>query len=577
MGKILISSNSTWLTNLDSLFKQVGFKSSFGDSAHLVKSYKKLSNDFDNYIRDKNDFVIVTGTMIYKDLFGTEALKKLLTDSYDLTVKELRLNMTGSFCVVIKNGDVIRIFVDETHTYSMYYYNGPDGFLITNTFYHIQKCCNQSLNINAFLERGIRRCIMSNNTPYYNIFKINAQDCLVIDTNNNTLTPHFCELNDYKISFKNINDIISELEFRLKGISKRRSSVFKKYLHFITGGIDSRLELAINMYNNDNVSLAYWTGSNGVTNGTMADLNIGKNIADKFNHHFTHYDVSESLFKSFDNIHSICDKYGEYSSIYAGNSKWFDIFEKQSHYDFYGFGYFGESLRELSELDLDYNDNYTLHDFVKNVYCRSNLEKYVISINGLYEFIEKEFNNIIDCYCDGNKQITKDLCFELFTFSRFDADCIINNYVNMFSYSFPIFSQKIIFDLISQIPYYWKKNDFIPLKMTFDLQPSLISIPFFSHHHQTIVNSKTLSIERSLKDVLSSKLKYYLKKTSLYKLLYSNNTDDIIEPCSLILKNSTVLKDNGLLLHNGNWSGCEKGALATFCGDIIVADNCSKK
>ena len=158
MGKLLITNTSEWDNQLRECYRNAGFR----ENAHLkrgnirITAYRKLKIDNENVFICGDDFVTSSGTLFYKEKFGKEALDLLYIDAKNMSVTELRRNMLGTFVVAIKIEDTIRVFLDETHTYAFYYYYDGTRFLMTNTFYHIEKCVRQPICDDAFLERSAR-------------------------------------------------------------------------------------------------------------------------------------------------------------------------------------------------------------------------------------------------------------------------------------------------------------------------------------------------------------------------------------------------------------------------------------
>ena len=44
--------------------------------------------------------------------------------------------MIGSYALAYIQDNKLRIFVDECHTYALYYYIGREGVVVTNTYFH---------------------------------------------------------------------------------------------------------------------------------------------------------------------------------------------------------------------------------------------------------------------------------------------------------------------------------------------------------------------------------------------------------------------------------------------------------
>lgn len=588
MGKILISNNCIWIKKLKSEIDKYFTESYFWENKKVTTIvYKKLNIESVNYYEKGSNYVLVTGTLIYKGLFGIDALKAVLDDADTQSIKDLRANAIGSYSLTLKIGTRIYIFVDETHTYSLYYSIIGNDFIVTNTYWHIADVTKSKIEATSLLEMGVRRCIMSNHTPFYNIFKLCAAECLVYDVTLDKAEVIKIPLNDYHSNYNKKEEAVSFLLQYIKELSRKRSKYWKSGIHFLTGGIDSRLELAINLYNKDNVAIKYWIGQDLLTNGTENDAQIVTSIANQYNLKMDILNVSEEYINSINSItREKCYKYGEYASVYAGNVKLFNSFENLRDVDFLGFGYLGEIMRPLAELDQSYKEPYSKKDFILDVLCRTGLEKKMFKIEGFYDYIEKEMSPLVSIVGNsGGSIITKEEAFKLFSFSRFEADCVMNNFANMFVYSFPIFGQKKIADVIFSMRYEWLRDEWIPITLINSLEKDLMKFPIYSHHRYFTYSSINNTIKKTLKYQLFDWAKNKFKNSFIYTVLYlkyahkyirpeSASNDIIVQNCSQVLSDITVLNDTEIeVCLDDKWNGVDIGTVGTFIGDLKVL-NC---
>lgn len=586
MGKVLVTNNSSWSDLLRKCWNGVGFQENnfISNKNNYCTIYRKLNINNINWFTDGIDYVAAVGTMFYKKKFAEDALKLLLADAKSLGVKELRKDLVGSYAVVIKIANTIKIFLDETHTYDLYYYHMNNNYLITNTYYHIEKCVKEPMNYDAFLERGIRGGISGLRTPYANIYSLSAREYIEIDLDKNEFVVKKCELNDFSCNFNNRQEAIECIWERSQEVAALRSKYIKRYLQFVTGGIDSRLELAANLYNRDDVTLGYWMGNDVITNGTQEDKEIEKEIGEAFSLEYKCYDVAESFEQVMSGMTiERSDKYGEYASKYTGNRKWFSIFEELKDVEFLGFGYFGETLRELAELDRNYCSGYKVDDFVKDVYCRTGLEKAIFISDTLYKYVMNEFDELLSL--DGRNECTKDEYFRAFTYSRYAADCLLTNICNMFVYSFPVLGTKMVSDAIFSVPYEWRKGDNISIALTGKWERRLLDIPYYSHHHRILCDTDEMQIRETKSNILKEKIQPFLMNTKLYDTLYLGFLQRFVRPqsvknreiyalCIEILEQSPIFNDSGIVInHPKTWKGVELATLASFVSDVKVAEN----
>ena len=583
MGKLLLTNNRLWFEELRSDFENLFFENfSYREDDVFLTVYNKMNIKSENFYKYNNDFSIGIGTLIYNEKMGAEALRLMIEDSKTKSIKELRLKMLGSYAVLIKNDHGIDVFLDETHTYYLYYYTDGKSYILTNTYWHIGKVVKAEINEVQMLEQGVRRCIMSNSTPFKGVFKLSAREAIHIDLMNNSFKIITIELNDYHKSFQSGSEAVDAILREIKEISSIRSKYIDKCLHFLTGGIDSRLEAAVNIYNDDSLIFGYWMGKDLLTNGTSNDVKIVKDISQYYGIEYKLYDVCEDFKVSLASItKSKCKTFGEFAGNYVGNTKLFNIFENISDCNWCGFGYLGETMRPLSELDRSCTSDYSIKKFIQDVYCRTGLEN-IFYLEGFYEHIEDEFVNILNL--KNNTKIDIDSAFKLFSYSRYDADSYMNNFVNMFMYSFPIFGQKRIADLIDSLQYSWLEGDFISISLMKQLNEELLLFPIYSHHREYAYDKNTSTMQKNYKYEILDRLKQLFKDTPIYKLLYlkwlhkyirpqSATNNDICLECASQIDNISILKDVSYKIKfNGEWNGIDIGTLARFVADLKVLD-----
>ncbi|SFR86526.1 hypothetical protein [[Clostridium] aminophilum] len=580
MGRIIITNNSDWSDFLVNNNSDAGLKVCKYDEIHDIKltSFYKLNVECNNYFECGDESVFVVGTFFYKELFGQEALEKLFHDRNQRSVKEIRADAFGAYAVLIKLKSKLIIFTDETRMYGLYYYADDNNFLITNSYLHIQQCTHQQIEHNALLERGIRGGIAGLNTPFKNIYSLSARQYIEINAETNEFIINPVELNNYGVPVSSADEAIKLLWNRTQRIAAIRSKYIHDYLQFVTGGIDSRLELAINIYNNDRIHLGYWMGSDLITNGTTEDLEIEMEIGERFSLKHDCYSVGcdfDEVLKAISE--NDIARYGEYASKYAGNKKWFSIFENAEE-EFIGFGYFGETLRALGELDRHYHEDYSLDEFVKDVYCRTGLEKTIFSSDEFYSYLKGQMLNLLNVRSKAKYDI--DDYYRVFTYSRFSADCLLTNICNIFAYSFPVFGVKQVADVIFSIPYQMRTNEVLSIGLTSRWCEGLLDVPYYSHHHKILCDKNSLMVRETKTNNLLGKIKPALINTKIYDYLYlsflqkymrpqQKNNKDVFDLCMKVLNNSAVFRNSSITVKNpNNWKGAELATLASFVADI---------
>ncbi len=555
MSKLVICNNSDFYLSLNEMNKSGGLEDSFvfsEDTLNIV-TYKKILIDNINTYECDCGFVSYVGTLIYKGKVGKCASQCILEDLADFSFKDIRSCCIGSYCLIVYREGELFAFVDETCTYRMYYWHDTKDFIITNTYYHIQKVVKNPLNIDSFNEFAVRKAIMSSDSPIKGVKKLLADEMIHVDKKRK-LNIEKLELNDYSAQYVDVNEAIKDLCVRVNEINEERVKNFSRYMQFVTGGIDSRLELALLKDNRCNVKTAYWSGKDSITNGTSEDLRIAKELSLIQSREFTFFDVGEEYSEAstfLDN--GLSARYGEYAEIYSGNKEWFGIFENSKDIEFFNFGYFGEVLRPLVDLDSAYYDGFSVDDFVKDVYCRTAINETIFRSEDLLPHIEHEFLDLCNKLGYGEK-LSKTEAYNLFSFSRFEADCIVNNFINMFAYGFPIFSQKKISDAVFSMTYEMRAGEYIPLKMIDVFDERLLNVGFYSHHQAEKYDRKTNTLKSTAKTKIKANIKKRILNTFLYKDIYikwfrnfvhptENSTNSIVQFCKTRIPELGIVND----------------------------------
>ncbi len=583
MSRVLLSNVPKWdnavsISSEKSSLRPLFF---YNDDGVFVRTYQKIKLDNTNYFEENKKFVCYSGTMFYDGLFGIDALKRILKDTCKYTLKEIRRKMIGSFMIAIKQDDSIIVFGDETNTYKIYYHLEKTHFVITNSSYLVAECTGVMFNKDVLME-SCARVPLGTDSVFMKVKLLSAREYLLINPKTQIAKVLNCELNDYTETFNDIEHFTDTLADKIKHISNVRACYLKKPKLFLTGGVDSRLELATDLIDNIRPIVSYWKGGDVITNGSERDMQIAKMIADKNQLQFEMHDVTESFSEALKNMRNSHNKYGEYSSIYSGNSKWYGIFETLENVDSIELGAFGEILRELSALDNSFHKGYTLEDVAYYAVDRGGFGKNIFSFTGKEKTIKQHLSSYFEI--SNPNDLTVEEAFKLFSCTRFAGDVSIYNLANLFVYSFPICAQKQIVDLIFSAPYKWLQDSKVVVMLIEKLKRELLEIPFFSHHRDYVYKPRSHTVEESLKFSILDRLKPCIVNTKLYEILYLKGAHKIIRPLSVqndsifdlslnIIENSLVIKSAGIEIERPkNWRSIDVAGLAVLAANIHSMD-----
>lgn len=521
MARFILSNHMEWIEYLELINNKCGFQQSIKISEDYgFINYKKLNINNYNFYEKNGDFVACNGTMFYKEQFGYKALELLLFDFKKIDIKKIRKNLIGTYIIIVKYLEKIYIFIDESGNYASYYFLDNKKYLITNTFYHIAKCVNASLDKMAFIEEINEYCILDNKTIFKNIYRIMYDEMIVINIKNNSFSIKKIEVNNYSLDSWEFDKVVSLIAEKIMYYSRMQFLINQEKILFITGGMDSRLSLAGDMSVGVHPVLINWQGCPILMNTKFEDSKVSELIANKVNLVYKEIDVSNGIAKKMEE--NSFDKYGEYARIYGNNKKWFGFFE-ENDYCFYDFGYFGETLKGWDLLEQKYSVPMSIDNYIE-LYMNRQVHNY-INFSGkdkikYKKYISNKIHHICNKFYLNEENLRQEDCMFLYFVYRTHADTKCCNFANIFGYSFNLYSQKELIDYINQIPYEYKLNGKINLALTNYMYKPLLNIPYFSHCQYMIFKEKLNILVKkvSIKSKLKKQISIILNEELIEKI-----------------------------------------------------------
>lgn len=485
MAKIIYTSNRDWNETLKEIYAKAGFNISgcHTDGENYFSICKKLNIDNFNFYQQNDDFVACNGTVIYKENFGEDALKLIFKDMYSKSISEIRRDIFGTYAVVLKLSGKACIFTDECGNYAMYYYKAGKEYLVSNTYYHIEKCVNEPIDSMALMEEISEYCIIDNKSPFRNIARLMDDEIIVVDLINNGIEIEKIPVNVYKLGSRDFDSVVSTIVERIKYYVRMQKLIHQRKILFVTGGLDSKLLLAGDMSLSCDTILGNWQGSPILMNTKMEDRCIAEIIAEELSLELERIDVEggEREMLSSDTFNRL----GEYAELYGNNSKWIEIFESKK-FCFFDFGYYGEIVKAWDQLDEIYTEFMTIEEYVdfymgrqKHTYINVTKED-----NAEYKkYILDKHETLCKKYGLDMSSLSKEDCMFLYSRYRHHADVKCCNIANLYGYSVIHYTQKDLYDYITQTPYEYKEKGKLNIALTNALYPKLLDIPYFSHCH----------------------------------------------------------------------------------------------
>ena len=319
--------------------------------------------------QNEGEFIFIYGTAFYKgekiennleEIFFALKYNKLC---YEEIIKEIE----GNYFLLILINNKYFFWTDRYGVLKIYFYYNEDTLIISSLIYNIFKA-NPEFSINAFnlIEQGFQLVCLDNTTFLDKVFRMNIET-LYIYTPKNLVAKKikYSELDYSTYLFEKKIDILVE---KLISKAKYVQENYKSIALNMTGGLDSRVILAIYLSIGIKPTLLYGKGNSFITNTHNEDLEIVKKIAQKYNLELEIMDWSieeENLEKDWDNL--LC-QYGELYIKYGGNRKIFDFY-RNSNFDFVEFGNYGEMFRNIPKLEklpskLTVEEAFSLYKFI---------------------------------------------------------------------------------------------------------------------------------------------------------------------------------------------------------------------
>ncbi|MBC5744960.1 hypothetical protein FMM74_015605 [Lachnospiraceae bacterium MD308] len=480
MGKIVIASDKIDYKRLVECFNKnhiSNFEKKEDD--FQINVYRKIRMNSENFYTEGDDYIIGAGTFFYDHDMGKKALEKIFEAYKEKTLSKSEI--VGSYFIGIKIGNEFTGFIDSGSTYNIYYYLENNKIILTNTYYHLAKILDKTKVIEENVVAQCFQCaIIGNATIFENIYRLTGNQII-----------HFSDEN-WQIEHtrtsktKKREKIWEEMYTIYEG-----GGYFDKTGIFMTGGQDSRLNLAIMLRLGFKPNLYYGVGNSANTFTKKEDEKIVEEIAQKCSLSLTKMDWSET---DNTNIDLFLEKYGELGLLYRFNKNVIKQFEEVIDVDFICFGYFGEVYRNIESIENLKKNQYTVEEFVDELYIQRSLHNDYSFYQQYRSLIISQFTEI--CIDKGlsPERLDKDDFQKLHSAYRYRADTVMNNFANQFFYSFPFLGDGTMVELAEKLKFEEKINSRFLMKGIKFFAPELLDVPFFSHIKVKTLNLNTLEL-----------------------------------------------------------------------------------
>lgn len=473
--------------------------------------YYKLTVANENYLAIGNDFVSVTGTVIYKDKIGKESLK-MIYDDFDGDVNYIRDNMIGNGAFIIKKGDEISIFNDYLSLYYIYYTFNNGDLIVSNDLYDVCSLCEGlEADYDNLILRAFIYGVYGGESEIKNVKYL--QDCEKITIN--SVTGEY-EVQSVDVDWRcheqmQYEEVVARIGDYFKSAASSLIKHFGNPALSSTGGLDNRLNLASFLAANGKPDLYYGIGNSSMTNTFDEDLNINRKFSDKYG-----LDLNVVSWKNGTPINRDWDYYKNiygFHSVHYSASRDFNENYRNISNKLIMMGCFGEIFRidDNSYLDdVNYAD-VTLDQYIDLYPIGHYWEKEQLLFKNkgkIHNHLRSKLLPLCKKWDIDPENISANDDIFLWLERMHRSDNFMLNLMNRHHYCVFLNAQYPVVKLLTSIPPVKKSKAKFQLDLIKYLCPSILEIPIFSRCMIQTYNENTNTIQPTL----YCKVKAHIKK-----------------------------------------------------------------
>jgi hypothetical protein len=575
MSHFLCSNNHKVYTRFRKVVLDSGFRLSFDikvDDFYIL-SFKKLQSEESSFILyPNNDFVLVLGTLIYKEFTQSDYLHELFNDFEKSSIREVQMNSLGNYQVIIRKNGIFYFFCDYYNILPFYYQKTPDISLSNSLFHLFYASDIQISSPSAILEKAFFVEELGYKTIMQNVSRLLGSDFLEINKSSLIVLYNIpSEKKDFNFHTKPIDECVSEFaRTYLDAVAKVKKN-FSTFGLQQTGGLDNRIIFSGFMNHGIKPRTFYGKGNSVMTNTIKVDFDIVKLYAQKFGLNFSQMDWSHSI-DDIEHWKELLFKYGFLFSFNGASKNYFDSFAIDDLPSFIETGYYGEVLR-IRELALDKfkNKDFTIDEFLnfyffENAYTDIFCDEFSCELVNLRSEFKSKFleeMNRLSYQFDTVKIDNGKRYFDLNHWNRLEwvqfrySHSLSVQQLNLYTNSISLLSTEFLHDYLLKLPYEYLQNAKFQLLLIKHIYPQSLTIPVFSHgslfNYNKITNTLTKSIsnEIGIFSLLKILFRHFLDLFNLAKLYYSlrrkdsiKTTDILMNYINSIIKKSKIFNNN---------------------------------
>lgn len=561
MAKFFLTNNNEWYLAAKERITDSDFELAFdyADNNVYALTTHKLKIKNTNAYQDANgDFVIATGTAIYKEsLDYTNVLADFSREETLRGVGSIRKSTVGHYVFVIKHKEAITIFCDGVGAYNSYYYYKNGCYLISNSLFDMAKVLSPYITLNEMnlLEYSIQCGVLCNETIFNEISRLGGDEYIEIHENMmsvNSLPEQWNLLRG------DATEHVKELSHLLKKKATVISSVLGDPCICMTGGLDSRMSLAAYLSAGARPTLLFGQSNTNIAAPEPMDKEIVHIFSTKFRlkENLPLWDTTrpDAEWKKY------LERYGFLFRMWGAAPDIMSSFENVEE-KLCTLGSCGELFRNL-HLTEHRTEDISIDELIQEYYQRAG--KVTLDCEEIFlDHLKNKLLRIAEKYhLDPMHMHPEDITY-FYIECRSVADTITMNYLNYIGYSNLMLMETDVVKYC-RVPNLEMDDSKYMLKVMYDLYPEILQVPVFSRCAICRFDLGTMTLYRGIDArrsprVLMLKAVYKKMKTvlkplrNLYKKVEHINTSKPVCEIKQIQYNKPYHRLNSHIeFHNDN-------------------------
>lgn len=517
MSKFFVTNSSSWYAQLKRNIQETPFvvSGNYESEGIYAITTKKILVDNVNFWGNGEQMIIQTGTCVYKETSGLNALKSALSD-FSGDVQSHREDYIGNFGCFIKKNKTMVAFNEATGFYNIFYYSNKGKWIIGTTLLDMAKVLKDEITLNKMnvLEELTRFAIFDNETYFDEIKRLSGDQYLELSSAGIEIKPLYLRINQENI--KDSNTRAKNIAKEMKYIAQVMYKNFGQTTIGCTGGFDSRMTLAAYLAAGIKPKIAYGYGNSNLAPSNEGDVEVVKEFGRLYGLEYTIADWNETVpLDKLWNEH--ISKYGKL--IYDGCEDVFKFYTKKDE-NFLSFGYNGELFREDDWSKIIPSGRMSLEKYLWGFHAPIINENVIKGNSQLINQWLTKWNKVNTKHGILSERFDKEQLFWLELDYRHCADNHMCNIINQFKYAHYLMSDiRIVRNCY--IDFDLKYNGRFMIQILNEVFPDILNATFFTHGHKMKYNHELMQVElskltvirRNIRKMLPSKFVWYLNHT----------------------------------------------------------------